>query len=127
MRIAPAPQQGGTQTIQQTINLTHDNPCGYNPVFELVMGDTGITYEEFASTLNSLFLLSSTNEALYLYIDALKEQMADPSETNEQKAILALYNYGLSIRDNANLQDVPGYEYIYSSVFIRISDKSLRR
>lgn len=114
MRIAPAPQQGGTQTIQQTINLTHDNPCGYNPVFELTMGDTGITYEEFAYMLNSLFLLPQTNEALNVYIDALKEQVADPNETNEQKAILALYNYGLSIQENANLPDIPGYEYIYS-------------
>lgn len=27
-RIGPTTQQGGTQTIQQSIYISHDNPCG---------------------------------------------------------------------------------------------------
>lgn len=114
MRIAPMPQQGGTQTIQQTINLTHDNPCGYNPVFELTMGTTGITYGEFAQMLNSLFFLPEVNAAFQIYLDALVEYKTDPTITNQQKLVLALYEYGLSIRDASDLPAVDGYDYVYS-------------
>lgn len=39
-RIAPTTQQGGTQTIQQSIYLTHHNPCGANLLMFIEMGLT---------------------------------------------------------------------------------------
>lgn len=40
LRIAPTTQQGGTQTIQQSIYLTHNNPCGANLLIFQEMGLT---------------------------------------------------------------------------------------
>ena len=51
-RICPTTQQGGTQTIQQSIYLTHDNPCGANKLIFQEMGYTKIRYIDLKNYLD---------------------------------------------------------------------------
>lgn len=54
LRIAPTTQQGGTQTIQQAIYLTHDNPCGINLLIFQEMGLTKIRYIDLKNYLDDI-------------------------------------------------------------------------
>ena len=54
LRICPTTQQGGTQTIQQAIYLTHDNPCGANLLIFQEMGLTGIRYIDMKNYLDAI-------------------------------------------------------------------------
>lgn len=52
LRISPCVQQGGTQTMQQAIYLTHDNPCGANRLIFQTMGLTQIRYIDLKNYLD---------------------------------------------------------------------------
>jgi len=52
LRISPTVQQGGTQTIQQSIYLAHDNPCGANLLIFQEMGLTQIRYIDLKNYLD---------------------------------------------------------------------------
>lgn len=54
LRIAPTTQQGGTQTIQQSIYLTHNNPCGANLLIFQEMGATQIRYIDLKNYLDTI-------------------------------------------------------------------------
>jgi hypothetical protein len=53
-RIGPTLQQGGTQTIQQSIYLTHNNPCGANQLIFQTMGLTQIRYIDLKNYLDQI-------------------------------------------------------------------------
>ena len=53
-RVCPTLQQGGTQTIQQSIYLTHDNPCGLNKLIFQEMGYTQIRYIDLKNYLDAI-------------------------------------------------------------------------
>lgn len=53
-RIAPTTQQGGTQTIQQSIYLAHNNPCGANLLMFVMMGLTQIRYIDLKNYLDQI-------------------------------------------------------------------------
>lgn len=53
-RIGPTIQQGGTQTIQQSIYITHDNPCGANKLIFQGMGYTQIRYIDLKNYLDGI-------------------------------------------------------------------------
>lgn len=128
-RIAPAPQQGGTQTIQQTINLSHNNACGFNPFLELLMGDTGISYMQFGEFLNTLFREESTVQMFEEYVQVVRAYNDMPSETLQRKMVMSLYEYGLSIKNALSvLPPIAGYRYVcsvYDSNGATILDTSL--
>lgn len=54
LRICPTTQQGGTQTIQQSIYLTHNNPCGANKLIFQTMGLTQIRYIDLKNYLDEI-------------------------------------------------------------------------
>ena len=54
LRISPIIQQGGTQTIQQSIYLSHDNPCGANLLIFQEMGLTQIRYIDLKNYLDEI-------------------------------------------------------------------------
>lgn len=53
-RIGPTIQQGGTQTIQQSIYLAHNNPCGVNKLIYQKMGLTGIRYIDLKDYMDEI-------------------------------------------------------------------------
>lgn len=56
LRIAPTTQQGGTQTIQQSIYLTHNNPCGANLLIFQEMGLTQIRYIDLKNYVDEILM-----------------------------------------------------------------------
>lgn len=75
LRIAPTTQQGGTQTIQQSIYLTHNNPCGANLLIFQEMGLTGIRYIDLKNYVDDILaseemitLFQQIQEAGTIYI-----------------------------------------------------------
>lgn len=63
-RIGPTTQQGGTQTIQQSIYVAHNNPCGANLLIFEEMGLTKIRYIDLKNYLNNIL---SSNEMQYYF------------------------------------------------------------
>lgn len=64
LRICPSTQQGGTQTIQQSIYLTHNNPCGLNTLIFQKMGLTSIRYVDLKNYLDAML---DTDEMVSLF------------------------------------------------------------
>lgn len=54
LRIAPTTQQGGTQTMQQAIYITHDNPCGANQLIFKKMGLINIRFIDLKLYLDEI-------------------------------------------------------------------------
>lgn len=80
LRICPTTQQGGTQTIQQSIYLTHDNPCGANLLIFQEMGLSGIRYIDLKNYLDAIV---SSEEMRLLFEDvriAATNYIANPAD-----------------------------------------------
>lgn len=115
MRIAPIPLQGGVQTIQQSIYLTHDNPCGYGTLLSTEAGDTGLTFNELADILQS----GINNEAIAGFYERLRASVgainSDPSEENVLQYLEDFFLYGKAIWDEVfSGFSVPGYKTVFS-------------
>jgi hypothetical protein len=114
MRIAPTPQQGGTQTIQQTINLSHDNPCGYNFFLDLIMGDTGLTYRQFYKFLYDAMNSFQARIAFSAYKMALETYNEDTTDENQKILVYNLYQYALAVASYMGMIPVQGYNYVFT-------------
>lgn len=95
--IAPVPLQGGVQTIQQSIYLTHGSPCGFNPWLETRVGDTELTYNDMANVLQEGINKTNNIQALKTLQTAVAAINDDPSEDNVLIYLEAFYNYGLTV------------------------------
>jgi len=115
MRIAPVPLQGGVQTIQQSIYLTHENPCGFGQFFTSPMGDTGLTYNEFADILQE----GLNRPEIQVIYDRLRQSIAavneDPSEIHVLQYLEEFFTYGRTLWEDvfSELQ-VEGYRPVFS-------------
>lgn len=103
LRIAPTTQQGGTQTIQQSIYLTHNNPCGANLLIFQEMGLTGIRYidlknyvDEILASEEMIILFQQVREMGTIYIQ-------EPD--NAQKTYA--YLYAIQQWAQASLNNLP--------------------
>jgi hypothetical protein len=80
LRICPTTQQGGTQTIQQSIYLTHNNPCGANL---LVFQEMGLTQIRYIDLKNYLDAIVGSEEMRLLFEDirvAATEYISKPDD-----------------------------------------------
>lgn len=112
LRFGPTVQQGGVQTIQQSIYLIHDNPCGINPILTGRLGSTGITALEFIELLNSILTNEFTQQVRLGVVQAIQVYGADPSEANHLAYLKALTDYARSCAlIMLDLPPVEGYNY----------------
>lgn len=112
LRMGPTVQQGGVQTIQQSIYLIHDNPCGINPILTGRLGSTGITAIEFIELLNSILVDELTQQARLGVVAAVQAYGADPSEANHLAYLKALTTYARACAlIMLGLPPVEGYTY----------------
>jgi len=80
LRICPTTQQGGTQTIQQSIYLTHNNPCGANLLVFQEMGLTKIRYIDLKNYIEDIL---SSEEMIELFEEiriAATEYISKPDD-----------------------------------------------
>lgn len=85
IRCNPTVQQGGTGTIQQSIYLTHENPCGTNLLIYEEIGATRITFFQLKEFLDNIlktpevldkFKMIEEKGTIYLYEPTVKTQLA---------------------------------------------------
>lgn len=116
-KINPTVQQGGTQTIQQSIYITHDNPCGINKLIFQGMGYTQIRYIDLKNYLDDI-LDSAEMRALFdqVRIDGT-DFMNNPNDMQKQKK----YLFALSQWAQAGIGNLPvpvdyytGYQFSFS-------------
>ena len=117
LRIAPTTQQGGTQTIQQAIYLTHDNPCGANLLIFQKMGLTGIRYIDLKNYLDAI-LKSEEMVALFEDIRVAATTYID-TPTIEQ--IYFQYLYRIMLWAEAGIQNLPVPQDYYPGYRFRVN------
>ena len=117
LRMCPTIQQGGTQTIQQSIYLTHDNPCGLNKLIFQEMGFTQIRYIDLKNYLDAIL----GSEEMVLLFEQVRidgtDFMNSPLDVQKQNK----YLYSLSQWAEAGLGNLPvpvdyysGYQFSFS-------------
>lgn len=128
LRIAPTTQQGGTQTIQQSIYLTHNNPCGANLLVFQEMGKTQIRYIDLKNYLDAI-LNSEEMKLLFEQVrQAATEYLADPANFNlYRKYLYMLMQWGKKGMNNLPVpyNYYPGYVFrvdVYDACGIEIYD-----
>lgn len=114
-RIAPIPLQGGVQTIQQSIYLTHKNPCGQNELLDNEVGNTGITYRQFADLLSQAINQPVCLEAYRLLQEAVLLVSENPTQQNVLNYINLFFQYAKTVYEEA-IEDVIVFEG-YKTVF----------
>jgi len=117
LRMCPTIQQGGTQTIQQSIYITHDNPCGINKLIFQEMGFSGIRFIDLKNYLDDIL----GSEQMRLLFEQVRIDGTDfvnsPLDVQKQNK----YLYSLSQWAEAGLGNLPisptyypGYEFSFS-------------
>lgn len=113
-RIAPTIQQSGTQTIQQSIYLTHGSPCGLNPLLFNKIGSTGLTYQTFADLLSLGMNHPDSIEAFRNMEVAFIAYNLDSTNTNKKLAFLnSQFQYARTVWESGfgsgNVIQLDGY------------------
>lgn len=116
LRLGPTVQQGGVQTIQQSIYLNHNNPCGIN--FTLgsgKIGTTGINALELIEYLNFILSNETTQEIRATITKAGEVYSETPTEANFLIFIKSLVDYAQSCASLIpDLPPIEGYNYVFS-------------
>lgn len=106
LRICPTTQQGGTQTIQQSIYLTHNNPCGANLLIFQEMGTTQIRYIDLKNYLDDILgsdemadLFQQVREAGTAYINDAK------NTDNFERYVYSIVNWASNAMNNLPIPD----------------------
>ena len=117
LRMCPTIQQGGTQTIQQSIYLTHDNPCGANKLIFQGMGYTQIRYIDLKNYLDDIL---GTDEMRLLFeevrIDGTDFMNSPLDEQKQFKYLYSLSNWAKAGINNLPIpiNYYPGYQFSFS-------------
>lgn len=116
LRIAPTTQQGGTQTIQQAIYLTHDNPCGVNLLIFQEMGLTKIRYIDLKNYLDDIV---GSDEMRALFEDirvAATAYIGKPDDTQ----LYRRYLYTIMMWSKRAMANLPVPENYYKGYRFRV-------
>lgn len=122
LRIAPTTQQGGTQTIQQSIYLTHNNPCGLNTLIFQKMGLTQIRYIDLKNYLDQILDTEEMNLLFEKIRQKGTEYINDPENT--QKNYEYLYYIQEWAQASLNYLSVPVDYYFGYRFRINVFDAS---
>lgn len=109
LRFNPTVQQGGTQTIQQSIYLTHFNPCGVNLLIFEEIGDTKITFAQLKEFLDAILKL----EEVQLYFERVRETgtefLYNTSYQTQFQYLYSAMEWGKAVYRNKPDVEYPGY------------------
>lgn len=114
LRIAPTTQQGGTQTIQQSIYLSHNNPCGANLLIFQEMGLTQIRYIDLKNYLDEIL----KSEEMIMLFEEIRARgttyIYDPDNSQKTYAYLyAIQQWAIASLQNLSVPEryYPGYRF----------------
>jgi hypothetical protein len=117
LRICPSTQQGGTQTIQQSIYLTHNNPCGLNKLIFQEMGLTSIRYIDLKNYLDAILDADEMISLFQIVREKGTYYINHPEDTQSNYA----YLYAVQEWAQASLRNLPVPEDYYRGYRFRIN------
>lgn len=94
LRFNPSVQQGGTQTIQQSIYLTHLNPCGVNLLIFDEIGSTKITFFQLKNFLNDILTTDEVLQKFEIIRETGTEYMYRPTFQSQLSYIYSVQEWG---------------------------------
>lgn len=116
-RIGPTLQQGGTQTIQQSIYLTHNNPCGANLLLFQEMGLTQIRYIDLKNYLDQIL----ASEQMKLYFEQVRIKGTEYINNPDDSQYLLRYLKALGEWAYAGFNNLPIPPDYYPGYFFKFS------
>lgn len=108
-RMGPTVQQGGTQTIQQSIYLTHQNPCGVNLLIYEQIGATKITFFQLKEFLNNILKTPEVQDAFEEIRTRGTEYLYNSSRQTQLAYLYAVMNWGKAAFANKPEETYDGY------------------
>lgn len=115
-RIAPTTQQGGTQTIQQAIYLTHNNPCGANLLIYQEMGLTQIRYIDLKNYLDAIL----DTETMRLLFEDIRIAATNYINNPADDQLLLRYLYTIMKWSQQGILELPVSVYYYKGYKFRV-------
>lgn len=121
LRFGPTVQQGGTQTIQQSIYLSHDNPCGRSYYLNNELGNTGYTFMDLQAILSNIMRTPESAELFKIINNYATVWYDDPTAIDDNNNyysdlyLHAIANWGefLNIKIQEFFQTSPTLNYGY--------------
>lgn len=110
IRISPTVQQGGTQTIQQSIYLTHNNPCGINLLAFQEIGSVKISFLQLKNYLDAILNEPEVQEQFKVVREKGTEFLRNPTEQTQLAYLYAIMIYG-EIAERFVPEQVSGYNW----------------
>ena len=117
LRIAPTTQQGGTQTMQQAIYLTHDNPCGANQLIFRKMGLTGIRFIDLKNYLDEIL----GAEEMRLLFEQVRKDGTEYINNPTDETSYYKYRYSLMVWAKTAMDYFPISEDYYPGYRLKFS------
>lgn len=117
LRIAPTTQQGGTQTIQQSIYLTHDNPCGANRLIFQEMGFTNIRYIDLKNYVDDIL----KSEEMVLLFEQIRINGTEYINNPTNVSIFEKYTYSIINWASHAMSNLPVSENYYPGYLFRVN------
>lgn len=111
MRMNPTVQQGGTQTIQQSIYLTHFNPCGFNLLVFVPRGAIKITFFQLKQILDATMNHPDVQQK---YLDARQagtDFIYHPTGNEQRRFLFSLMKWAEEAYKNIPDIEFPGYRW----------------
>lgn len=116
IRMGPTVQQGGTQTIQQSIYLSHLNPCGANQLILQPMGLTKIRYVDLKDMLVETLQSPEMQDLFRVVKDKGTTYLYNPTELNQTEFL-----HAISLWAQAGIRNIPVPADNYPGYIIRFS------
>lgn len=117
LRIAPTTQQGGTQTIQQSIYLTHNNPCGANLLIFQEMGLTQIRYIDLKNYLDDIL----SSDEMNLLFDDIRVVATEYLYEPKNSQLFLKYIYTIIQWASQAMANLPVSENYYPGYLFRVN------
>lgn len=109
LRFNPTVQQGGTGTIQQSIYLTHLNPCGVNLLIYEKIGATQITYFQLKQFLDAILQTEEVEDFFLLVRQTGTAFLYDPNIQTQLRYLFTAMEWGKAVYRNRPQEEYPGY------------------
>jgi hypothetical protein len=111
LRMNPTVQQGGTTTIQQSIYLSHNNPCGVNQLIFEKIGPMNITYFQLKEYLDAILKNPEVIEKFEQVRITGTEYIFKPIIQTQIRYLYALMLWGQEATKFLPTIEFPGYTW----------------
>lgn len=106
-QINPTPQQGGTQTIQQSIYLTHNNPCGQNLYINTILDNLNLSYRDMQNLLTDAMATEASAQTFENVRRTATEFLQYGGDDALKNYLYSLNLYGIAVFESLPSIEIP--------------------